>query len=192
MLDAHKAWSPRALVRAGSRLARGALTAALVATAVLAPALPASAAAIDCTPMGEPACRTLTPIVECVWVETNGTRTVVWGYDNPSDMVLHIDIGAKNGMSPGADGQGQPTEFAVGRHANVFTTNVTGTSASWRLGNNTASLSGSTAACATKPVSQVGNFFALALYVIAIAAAVPVAVRPRRHMLSAVGRSVGR
>lgn len=189
MLDAHQARSRRAPRHVLARLARLVLTAALAATALLAPALPASAATIDCTPMGEPACRTLTPYVECVWVETNGTRTVVWGYDNPSDTVLHIDVGNKNGMSPGADGQGQPTEFALGRVRNVFTTNVTGTSASWRLGNNTASLSSATAACPTKPVSQVGSLFALALYLVAIAAAVPVAVRPRRPILSAMTRS---
>jgi hypothetical protein len=161
----------------------GAAVAVLVMLlAVVVPAGPAAAATIDCTPMGDPACRTLTPVVECVWVETNGTRTVVWGYDNPSSTVLHIDPGNKNGLSPGPDDQGQPTEFLTGRRLNVFTTNVPGTSASWRLGNNTAALSPSTAACPTKPVPQVGNTLALALYLLAMAVAVPFAVRPRRRL----------
>jgi hypothetical protein len=190
VVDAHSArrWPGGA----GSRLSRAVTTAFLVATAVLAPALPASAATIDCTPMGETACRSLTPVVECVWPETDGTRTVVWVYDNPSDTVLHIDVGNKNGMTPGADDQGQPTEFAVGSVRNVFTTNVTGTSASWRLGNITASLSDAAPLCPTKPVSQVGNLFALALYLLAVTVAVPVAVRPRRRVLPATGRSAPR
>jgi hypothetical protein len=138
---------------------------------------PAAAATIDCTPMGDPACRDLTPVVECVWLETNGSRTVVWGYDNPSTTTLHIDYGNKNGMSP-TDGN-QPTEFVPGRKMNVFTTNVPGTSASWRLGNNSASLSSGTAKCLTKPVSMIGDATALAIFLLLLAVALPFAVRPR-------------
>ena len=139
---------------------------------------PAAAADLDCTPMGDPACRDLTPVVECVWVETNGSRTIVWGYDNPSTLTLHIDIGNKNKMSPGAEDGGQPTDFAPGRTVNAFVTNVPGTSASWRLGNNTASLSGASA-CVTKPVSLIGSASALAVFLLLIAIAIPIAVRPR-------------
>jgi hypothetical protein len=140
---------------------------------------PAAAADLDCTPMGDPACRDLAPVVECVWVEANGSRTIVWGYDNPSAITLHIDIGAKNKMSPGAEDGGQLTDFLPGRQLNAFVTNVPGTSATWRLGNNTASLSGSTTACVTKPVSLIGNVTALAVFLLLIAIAVPIAVRPR-------------
>jgi hypothetical protein len=139
---------------------------------------PAAAADLDCTPMGDPACRDLTPIVECVWVETNGSRTVVWGYDNPSGVIIHIDVGNKNNMSPGAANGGQPVQFLPGRKTNVFVTNVPGTSASWRLGNNTASLSGASA-CVTKPVSLVGSVTALAIYLLLLSVAIPFAVRPR-------------
>lgn len=190
-MDPRDARSRRS-ARAGSRLGRALVASLVVVAAVLVPAVPASAATIDCTPMGEPACRTLVPVVECVWTETDGTKTVVWGYDNPSDSLLHIDIGNKNGMTPGADGQGQPTEFTKGRVRNAFTTTITGTSASWRLGNSTASLTSTTAACPTKPVSQVGSLLALALYLLAVGVAVPVAVRPRRPIVSAISRSVDR
>ena len=140
---------------------------------------PAAAADLDCTPMGDPACRDLMPVVECVWVETNGSRTVVWGYDNPSTDTLRIDIGNKNRMSPGSEDGGQPVQFLPGRKLNVFVTNVPGTSASWRLGNNTASLSGAKA-CVTKPVSMVGSAAALGIFLLLLAAAIPFAVRPRR------------
>jgi hypothetical protein len=171
--------APRAATRAALRCAVLAVVVALSGLAGLGLAGPAAAADLDCTPMGDPACRDLAPVVECVWVETNGSRTIVWGYDNPSTVVIHIDIGNKNNMSPGAADGGQVTEFLPGRHLNAFVTNVPGTSASWRLGNNTASLSGSTAACVTKPVSLIGSATALAIFLLLLAAAIPFAVRPR-------------
>ena len=175
--------APRAATRAVLRCAVLAVVVVLSGLAGLGLAGPAAAADLDCTPMGDPACRDLTPVVECVWVETNGSRTIVWGYDNPSSSTLHIDIGNKNKMSPGAEDGGQPTDFLPGRKINAFVTNVPGTSASWRLGNNTASLSGSTQACVTKPVSMVGSATALAVFLLLVAIAIPFAVRPRHGHL---------
>jgi hypothetical protein len=163
-------------VRAGVTLVAVLLT----SLAGLGLASPASAATIDCTPMGDPACRTLVGLAECVWVETNGSRTVVWGYNNPSTSVLNIDIGNKNSMSPGAADQGQPTTFLIGMHHNAFVTNFTGTSTSWRLGNDTISVSASTPACATKPVPLIGDVTALVVYLLLLSLAVPAAIRPRR------------
>lgn len=178
--------------------ARAVLRSAVLAVAVALSGLtglclagPAAAATIDCTPMGDPACRDLTPIVECVWVETNGSRTVVWGYDNPSGTTLHIEVGNKNKMSPGADDGGQPVDFAPGRALNAFVTNVPGSSASWRLGNNTASLSGASA-CATKPVSMIGSASALGVFLLLLAIAVPIAVRPRPGQVGARPARVAR
>ncbi|MGH8938403.1 MAG: hypothetical protein ACRDV2_03530, partial [Actinomycetes bacterium] len=155
------------------------LAALLAAAALLATATPAAAAdPIDCTPMGDPACRDLTPVVECAWLDPDGSRTVVWGYDNPTGLVLRIDVGAKNKLTPGAEDQGQPTLFQAGRQSNVFTT-TSGPTVSWRLGNKTASLSGSTPACAVKPVPMVGDVLALGVYAVLLALAVPAAARRR-------------
>lgn len=144
-----------------------------------------AAATIDCTPMGDPACRLLTPVLECSWDNGNGTKTLVWGYDNPSSNVLNIDVGNKNKMSPGADFQGQPTLFLPGRYANVFVTVVNGTSADWRLGNNTASLGSGTATCAGHQVTVVGDATALALgLAVILSLGLPVlTARPRRVAL---------
>jgi hypothetical protein len=153
---------------------------ALASTVLAAPA--GALDPLDCTPMGDPACRDLAPVVECVWTETNGTRTVVWGYSNPSDRTLRIGVGNKNKMSPGAEDQGQPTLFEPGTWRNVFTTNVPGSVVSWRLGNNTAGLTTSTSVCPTKPVSLVGNLAALGVYLLLVALAVPVSVRTRTRV----------
>jgi hypothetical protein len=154
----------------------------LLGVLVVGLAAPAQAAdPTDCTPMGDPACRDLTAVVDCVWQNPDGTRTVVWGYDNPSTTTLRIDPGNKNGMSPGADDQGQPQQFEPGLHMNVFTTTISGSTAQWHLGNSKVSISGSSPACATKPVSIVGSMAALGVFAALVAVAVMVAFRPRRR-----------
>lgn len=165
-------------VRAGLALAM-----ALSALGLVLAATPAQAAIIDCTPMGDPACRDLTPIVECAWDNGNGTRDVVFGYNNPSTSTLHIEPGSHNRLSPGADFQGQPLDFVPGRVRNVVVITVTGTSATWRLGNTRADLAvPGTPSCATKPVPQVGSVLALGLGVFALllTALAVVAARRRR------------
>lgn len=174
------------IVRAAARLlVIGVATAAVAVLGALSLGTPAVAAdSINCTPMGDPACRDLAPMIECVWVNTNGTRSVVWGYDNPSTSTLIIDVGNKNKMSPGGPDLGQPTVFLPGGQRNAFVTTISGTSLSWRLGNNDADLSSATAACATKPVPFIGNMAVLALYVLFVAIAIPLLLRARRPVLS--------
>jgi hypothetical protein len=168
-----------------SRWQRLALLGPLLLVAVtlswLSPAAATAAVTIDCTPMGDPACRSLTPVLECVWDNKNGTSTVVWGYDNPSTSVLNIDVGNKNNMSPGAENQGQPTTFLPGRRLNVFTTVISGTATEWRLGNNKAALDKDTRTCASHQVPVFGDLTALGIGIAAmLALGLPVlAARPR-------------
>ncbi len=163
------------------RLATAAAVGAVLAGGVVG-AAPAWAATIDCTPMGDPACRDLAPVAECVWDNKDGTKTALWGWDNPSTSTLRIDVGNKNKMSPGAEDQGQPTLFLPGRTRNVFTTTYTGTSTTWRLGNETATAGSGTTACSTKPVSQIGSVgvLLLAVLVLVLTSALALVARPRR------------
>jgi hypothetical protein len=148
-------------------------------------AAPAQAATINCTPMSDIACKDLTPIVECVWSNGDGTYTIAWGYNNPSSDTLYIDFGGKNKMSPGADDQGQGTLFLPGMHHNTFVTDHLGTNRTWTLGNNKVSPTGSTPACPTKPVSVIGNAKVLLLGVaLMLAVGLPVLAARR------VGREV--
>jgi len=133
---------------------------------------------LNCTPMGDPACRDLAPVVECIWDNGDGTSTISWGYQNPTTHVLRIDVGAKNKLSPGGDDQGQPTLFPPGTETNAFVTTVSGTSRTWTLGNNKVSTAASTPACLTKPVSVVGSLPALLLgAALLLAVALPVLAR---------------
>jgi hypothetical protein len=148
---------------------------------------PAQAVTYECTPMASDTCRLLQPIAECVWDNLDGTKTALWGWDNPTTDTAHIPGSNKNNMSPGAEDQGQPTLFGPGRQSNIFTTTFVGTSASWHLGNNDALVDASTPACSTKPVSQVGDMRALALSILLIAGTciTVLLVRNRRHEVTA-------
>ena len=171
-------WGPRLVLRA-------ALVGVLLTLSVGVLATPAQAATINCTPMSDPACKDLTPIVECVWSNGDGTNTIAWGYNNPSSDTLYIDFGGKNKLAPGADDQGQGTVFTPGLHHNTFVTTIAGTNRTWTLGNNKVSPVASTPACPTKPVSVIGNARALLLGVILmLAVGLPVLASRR------VGREV--
>lgn len=124
----------------------------------------AASSSIDCTPMGDPACRTLVPTVACQWANPDGSHTVVFGYLNPSASTLHIDPGSHNGVAPGADLQGQPLDFPPGAVTSAFSLVApAGTWPSWRLGNTTASSGSTTPACPGNPVPMVGSVVALGL-----------------------------
>ena len=46
--------------------------------------------------MSASVCKQLSPVVECVWDNKNGTSTALWGWDNPTTDTARIDVGNKN------------------------------------------------------------------------------------------------
>lgn len=178
MLRRH-GWSKRV-----SRMPLTAVALAVVTGALWLSAPSAQAVTYECTPMSSDTCKKLQPVAECVWDNGNGTRTVVWGWDNPTADSAFIPVSNKNNMSPGADNQGQPTLFSPGRQRNVFTTTFTGTQASWHLGNNDAVVDAGTTGCAAKPVPQVGSVGALLVIILMVAlGALTVASARRRPQM---------
>lgn len=159
-------------------------------TALLA--RPASAAMVECPPMGSGTCKQLQPVAECYWRNGTGSTTIVWGWDNPTSDTAVVAVGSHNRVSPGGDDQGQPTVFAPGRHTNAFVTTSGSEEMSWRLGNRTAEVEidddevEDLRRCATKPVSQVGNVGALLLGVLAavVTGLLVVVARPRRLVVT--------
>jgi hypothetical protein len=147
----------------------------------------AQAATYECTPMASDVCKKIQPVAECVWDNKNGTKTALWGWNNPTADTAHIPASNKNSMSPGLSNQGQPTLFGPGRQRNIFTTTFAGTQASWHLGNNDAQVNSSTPACSAKPVSQVGDMRALALGVLLLLGTgiTVLLVRNTRHEVAA-------
>ncbi len=148
---------------------------------------PASADVVTCAPMNADACKNTEPVATCVWNDGGGQRTVVWGYTNPTSDTAIIEVGSHNNVSPGAADQGQPTLFTPGTHTNAFWMTFTGSSASWRIGNNTVSTKSNTPACATKPVPLVGSMEALflAAFALILATLAFFSARPRRAAVQA-------
>ncbi len=172
-------------VTRGGAMARRFVLALLTVTVVGILAAPgAQAATIDCPNQSSNACKNTEPVVDCAWNNGDGTTSFVWGWDNPSSDTAHAVAGsAQNRLTP-AGSVTQPEYFAPGVHHNAFWVTVSGNTSSWRLGNTSVTAtSGSTPACATKPVPQIGSVGILLVLVLllGLAGLLVVVARPRRR-----------
>jgi len=88
------------------------------------------------------------PVLEQVVDNGNGTFTAAFGYLNPNEHSVQIDIGANNRFSyRGETGlaKGQPEEFLPGRHSFVFFVVFDGSNLVWTLNNRTETANGDAA-----------------------------------------------
>lgn len=63
--------------------------------------------------------RHLHPIVNCVALGAYGKLEAHFGYHNPQDTTIDIQIGPRNAFVPAPFGRGQPTKFTPGESDNV-------------------------------------------------------------------------
>ncbi len=78
-------------------------------------------------------CPKVTPILECVDANTNGTYTAHFGYNNTYSTNISIAVGNKNKFSPKPTNRGQTTTFIPGRVIDDFQVNFNGSNLSWYL-----------------------------------------------------------
>jgi hypothetical protein len=95
--------------------ARLAAVGALVAVALLAAPGAASAGTNG----------TVSPLLDCVTQNSNGSYTAVMGYSNTARNTEHIAYGYNNVISPSTYDRRQPTSFKSGTHHGVFTVTLT-------------------------------------------------------------------
>ncbi len=88
----------------------------------------------------------ITPILECVERNLDGSLTGYFGYDNPNLFAVTIPIGKNNLFTGAPDDQGQPTVFDPGRNTMIFSVVFDGAIA-WKLDGSTTSASNASAAC---------------------------------------------
>jgi hypothetical protein len=89
---------------------------------------------------------TVVPTVSCYQPNSDGSVSVLLGYDNTSGVTQTIPRGANNVISPSAYDGAQPTTFAPGSHPGAFALTVSSGdvfSANWTLDGS--SLSSATA-----------------------------------------------
>jgi len=154
--------------------ARLAAVAALVAVTLLA--APGTASAYG----------TVTPLLDCVVQNNNGTYTAVLGYSNSTGRTQSIPVGSYNMLTPSWVDQVQPTTFTPGTHHGVFTVTLTWIDLlfrpSWRLGGDAVDYSDVTsAACpSSTQMPSEGNGAGPAIGL--VAAGVAGAFLVRRHV----------
>ena len=127
-------------------------TATATATRTASPP-PTVTATATATPTPTPTQIPLTPIAECVDVQTDGSLLARFGYQNNGSSTISIPIGSKNQFAPGNQDVGQPEEFFTGRVTNVFTVAFPSTSTlQWILGNTSVQASIATDRCQGAPI----------------------------------------
>ena len=79
----------------------------------------------------------VTPILECVTENPDGTFTAHFGYDNPNPVVILIDANHDNAFHPGPVFRtGQPEYFVPGRVTDWFSVLFDGNGLTWALDGN--------------------------------------------------------
>jgi len=123
-----------------------------IAVAVFA----AGMAALAASPATAAPKEDVNPILECVFVNDDGSYIAVWGYENKTAAPVVVPIGVSNKFDPKPEDQGQPTTFEVGRKSNVVTTESDGRATVWKLPGGSATANKNSKACEQPHVPQ-GN-----------------------------------
>jgi len=142
--------------RSTAMAALGLLLAVLATLAVVVgPARPAAAdSGGNCNGNWTGNCAPLRPILDCVFVNANGSRTASFGYTNTVGQPLDIPVGWLNRFTPGAADRGQPTTFAAGRVYGAVLVPYTG-SLTWQLAGVSATATTSSPTCPQTAVPMV-------------------------------------
>lgn len=103
----------------------------------------------------------VSPVLECVEDNGDGTYTAYFGYSNSSNHTINISVGPHNFFTPGQD-MGQPEVFHPGRHVNVFSFVFSGNNYVWTLtspggSTRTATASKNSPRCVTPTATISGD-----------------------------------
>ncbi len=89
----------------------------------------------------------VSPVLECVMRNADGSYTAYYGYNNPNPFPVTIPAGTNNRINPSPTDRGQPTTFAPGRIASVFTVNFTSGNIVWILNGRTSTAGVNSSPC---------------------------------------------
>ena len=88
----------------------------------------------------------ISPVLECVINNGNGSYNALFGYNNPNAITVSVPVGTLNRFTSAPDDRGQPTTFAPGRAVGVFSVTFSGT-LSWSLTGRVSTASSSSTPC---------------------------------------------
>ncbi|MBI5667966.1 MAG: thrombospondin type 3 repeat-containing protein [Chloroflexi bacterium] len=83
----------------------------------------------------------VSPVLECVAVNGEGSYHAYFGYNNPNSIAVTIPIGPNNEFVPAPQDRGQGTIFQPGRQVDVFSFSFNGSNQVWKLNGITATAS---------------------------------------------------
>ena len=122
----------------------------------------------------------VSPVLECVTVNGDGSFTAFFGYVNRSGATETVPAGGSNRLSGAATGT-PPTSFQPGRQVAAFSVRSKGPAVVvWKLGNRTASASLRSSPCSTNPTMAEAPVMVLLVAAPALTIAGWMAVQRRR------------
>ncbi len=91
----------------------------------------------------------ISPVLECVYDNGDGTYIAYFGYLNPNPYVVTIPVGSANKFTPNPQDRGQVTVFLTGRHNFVFEVPFDGSSGNqvWTLNGRTSTANSGSKKC---------------------------------------------
>lgn len=89
------------------------------------------------------------PILTCVVEHEGSSFTAVFGYENTSNEIVNIPVGANNRFPTDPEDRDQPASFRPGRHKGVFEA-IFSERLVWKLGENMAVASKDSPRCSLK------------------------------------------
>ena len=93
----------------------------------------------------------ISPVLECVTLNGDGTFTAFFGYMNRTDATQVVAPGSDNRLNGAAAGS-PPSSFDIGRHVAVFSARSSGSgNLVWKLGTRTATAGPGSSPCSTNP-----------------------------------------
>ncbi len=99
------------------------------------------------TVQAEAKIKKISPVLECVEAQSDGTYTAHFGYDNRNDVTVDFAVGSDNYFNPAPRDRGQPTSFLPGRQVDVFRVDFDGSQLVWRLYGKTGTASANSKRC---------------------------------------------
>lgn len=89
----------------------------------------------------------ISPVLECVYENGDGTYSAVFGYYNPNASTVTIPISNQNEFVPSPQDRGQTKSFLPGRKWAVYEVNFSGSNLVWKLNGKTATASANSKRC---------------------------------------------
>ena len=123
---------------------------------------------------------TVTPTLQCVFHNADGSFTGVFGYTNSSATAVTLPVGGSNTFAPNPADRGQPTVFQPGSHPSTLLVDFTVNNLAWNLDTHNVHATNTSTQCASDPTlgTDLGSVPAIVVLGAMTLLAIPLLRRP--------------